>query len=256
TGYCEQFAAAMAVMARTIKIPSRVVWGFTPGEVVEDEQGEVVVVRERNAHAWVELWIEPVGWVMFDPTPRRELDGYNLQPESITTAFNPDEYVSEDLADGLTPGAPEEFIAPNLPEAFEQGGTVPTGAGPNWWLIGLFALVPLAATIPLTKRLRRRRRLQRIREVGDVTAAWDEIVDRLDDLGDPMQSSLTPIEVARARDPALMPLATSYAAAIYGGREGRARESDFFSAELWLDQSYDARRRARAALSVRSLFRR
>lgn len=255
TGYCEQFALAMAIMARTVNIPSRVVWGFTPGEIVEDDQGQYVVVRERNAHAWVELWIEPVGWVMFDPTPRRELDAYDLQPESITAAFDPEDHVTENVSDGPSPGAPEEFGPPNLPEFAGEGGIAPSGDGPNWWLIAPLVLIPMLVAIPLVKRLRRRRRLQRVRE-GDVTAAWDEIIDRLEDLGDPISSSLTPIEVARGRNLALMPLATSYAAAVYGGRQGLARESDFFSAELWIDQNYDASAKARGAMSVRSLIRR
>lgn len=255
TGYCEQFAAAMAVMARTVNIPSRVIWGFTPGEVLEDDQGQYVVVKERNAHAWVELWIEPVGWVRFDPTPRRELDGYDLQPESITDAFDPADHIPDITTTGPSLGAPEEFTPPNLPEFAEQGGTTSPESGPIPWIIALVVLVLLLGSIPLVKRLRRRSRLQRIRE-GDVTAAWDEIVDRLEDLGDPMPSSLTPIEVARTRGPALMPLAASYAAAVYGGREGLARESDFFSAELWIDQSYDTPARTRGAMSVRSLVRR
>jgi transglutaminase-like putative cysteine protease len=73
TGYCEQFATAMAVMARTLGIPSRVVLGFTPGDVQQQADGtDVIVVRERNAHAWVELWMNGQGWVRFDPTPRSD----------------------------------------------------------------------------------------------------------------------------------------------------------------------------------------
>src|SRR5690606_17853739 len=73
TGYCEQFATAMGVMARTLGIPSRVVLGFTPGDIQQQADGtDVIVVRERNAHAWVELWLNGQGWVRFDPTPRAD----------------------------------------------------------------------------------------------------------------------------------------------------------------------------------------
>ena len=72
-GYCENFATAMAVMARTLDIPSRVVLGFTPGTAVPGETNQVVV-RDRNAHAWVELWMPSQGWVRFDPTPRSQRD--------------------------------------------------------------------------------------------------------------------------------------------------------------------------------------
>src|SRR5690606_38779508 len=53
TGYCEQFAAAMGVLGRILGIPTRVVWGFTPGRVTEADGIEVIEVRDTNAHAWV-----------------------------------------------------------------------------------------------------------------------------------------------------------------------------------------------------------
>ncbi len=64
-GYCENFTTAMAVMARTLDVPSRVVLGFTPGEPTEQE--DVYVVRDRNAHAWVELWISTFKCVRSTP---------------------------------------------------------------------------------------------------------------------------------------------------------------------------------------------
>lgn len=254
-GYCEQFAAAMAVMARTLEIPSRVVWGFTPGEIVELEGEQNVIVRERNAHAWVELWIDPYGWVQFDPTPRREATGFTQQPESITAGLDPTQYLPTDDSPGSVGEPSIADGAADAPAFIDDAPVALTGGGPRWWLFGLMAIIALAAAVPLAKRMRRRRRLQRIRE-GDVTAAWDEIVDRLADLGEPISPSLTPIEAARSTNPALLPLAVSYAAAIYGGREGQARESDFFGAELWLDSHYDTGAKTRAAMNVRSLMRR
>ena len=72
SGYCEQFSATMALMARTLGIPSRVQVGFTPGEKVEgegDADRETWLVTVHDAHAWPELWFEGVGWVRFEPTP-------------------------------------------------------------------------------------------------------------------------------------------------------------------------------------------
>jgi len=65
-GYCEQFATSMAILLRSIGIPSRVVSGFLPGEMVF---GGYHVVRSRDAHAWVEVYFPSHGWVSFDPTP-------------------------------------------------------------------------------------------------------------------------------------------------------------------------------------------
>ena len=64
-GYCEQFASAMAMMARVVGIPSRVSVGFLPGE--QDEDGWKVSIRDM--HAWPELYFANYGWVRFEPTP-------------------------------------------------------------------------------------------------------------------------------------------------------------------------------------------
>ena len=66
-GHCEYFASAMAVMLRTLHIPSRVVNGFRTGEF-NDLTGNYVV-RASNAHSWVEAYFAGYGWVSFDPTP-------------------------------------------------------------------------------------------------------------------------------------------------------------------------------------------
>ena len=66
-GHCEYFASAMAVMLRTMGIPSRVATGFLSG--VYNPVTGWQVVRASDAHSWVEAWIEGKGWVTFDPTP-------------------------------------------------------------------------------------------------------------------------------------------------------------------------------------------
>jgi len=66
-GHCEYFASAMAVMLRTLGIPSRVVNGFRGGEF-NDVTGSYII-RGRDAHSWVEAYFPGQGWVSFDPTP-------------------------------------------------------------------------------------------------------------------------------------------------------------------------------------------
>ncbi len=70
-GHCEYFASAMAVMLRTIGIPSRVVNGFRGGEL-NDLTGSYMV-RARDAHSWVEAYFPGSGWATFDPTPASSL---------------------------------------------------------------------------------------------------------------------------------------------------------------------------------------
>src|SRR6266852_356619 len=66
-GHCEYFASSMAVMLRTLGIPSRVVNGFRAGEF--NDLTSQYVVRASDAHSWVEAYFPNYGWVTFDPTP-------------------------------------------------------------------------------------------------------------------------------------------------------------------------------------------
>jgi transglutaminase-like putative cysteine protease len=63
-GYCLHFATTMAAILRDLGVPTRLVEGFLPGEV----RGDVAVIRNRDAHAWVEVYFPGSGWVTFDPT--------------------------------------------------------------------------------------------------------------------------------------------------------------------------------------------
>jgi transglutaminase-like putative cysteine protease len=219
TGYCEQFSTSMAVMARSIGIPSRVVLGFTPGTTLEDGR---VVIRDRNAHAWVELWMPTQGWVRFDPTPRG--DGVN----PATTGeipFDVESYLEIPAAEvpdfEVTTRDPVLFRDEPLPDIprFAGGGgdeAVPTPTLPSWIVPTLLVGLLLFGLVPLIKWLRRRRRLHRLSE-GDVAAAWREIVDRLTDLGHGPTRATTPLEFARETDPAMEPLADAYGSAVYGG---------------------------------------
>lgn len=73
-GHCEDFASTMVVCLRSLGIPSRMVVGYSGGTLLAD--GSEALIRESNAHAWVEAWIGPRrGWVEFDPTPASAVPG-------------------------------------------------------------------------------------------------------------------------------------------------------------------------------------
>ncbi|MCC6217802.1 MAG: DUF3488 domain-containing protein [Polyangiaceae bacterium] len=69
-GHCEFFSTAMAVMLRTLEVPTRNVTGFGGGTY--NRFGRYYAVRQGDAHSWVEVWIAGVGWQRFDPTPAAE----------------------------------------------------------------------------------------------------------------------------------------------------------------------------------------
>ena len=71
-GYCEQFSGTFAAMARSLGLPTRVVVGFTPGQLHADG---LYHVAGLDAHAWDEVWFDGYGWILFDPTPGRGAPG-------------------------------------------------------------------------------------------------------------------------------------------------------------------------------------
>lgn len=65
-GYCEHFASAFAFLMRAANVPSRVVVGYQGGQ--KNPYADYYIVRQADAHAWVEVWIRKRGWVRIDPT--------------------------------------------------------------------------------------------------------------------------------------------------------------------------------------------
>lgn len=80
-GHCEYFSSAMAIMARSVGVPARNVNGFLGGEW--NEYDNYIAVRAGDAHSWVEVYFEGLGWVTFDPTPSGEADMLGRGSSSI-----------------------------------------------------------------------------------------------------------------------------------------------------------------------------
>ncbi len=263
-GYCEQFATAMALMARAVGVPSRVVLGFTPGTRINDT---TVQVMDRNAHAWVELWVPSHGWVAFDPTPRRLFSAPTAN-ETIEAAlgFSPADYVDDipnptfvDTEGGqIGPDGRFTPIERDTPFVPAGGGS---DAGPLGWNLPSWLPVALAAaglatllavTGPAVKMIRRRRLITRLRN-GDITAAWTDIVERLTDLREPVDPAATPIEAAKAIDTAFVPLASVYGRALYGEDQSDDLVDDASAARLRAAQHLTTR--YSRAERVRALYR-
>jgi hypothetical protein len=217
----------MAVMARTLDVPSRVVLGFTPGEATEQEN--VYVVRDRNAHAWVELWIPTQGWVRFDPTPRS--DGIN--PSTFGDAedelgFALTSYLDVPAPDPISvqssPLPRPDFGEDEILDFTGAGGASSSGNGfsiPGWVKTVapvVLLLLALVGGIPTIKWWKRNRRMKRL-ENGDISAAWEDIVARLTDLGEAPSAAATPRQIAQSVDNVMLPLATVYGRSIYGPQE-------------------------------------
>jgi protein-glutamine gamma-glutamyltransferase len=98
TGFCEHYASSMVIMLRGLGIPSRIVNGFYGGE--QNEYGNYLIVRQSDAHAWVEALIGNE-WIRFDPTPAvalqkppvlsHVLDSLRLQWTRYVVGFSSDD---------------------------------------------------------------------------------------------------------------------------------------------------------------------
>ena len=158
-GFCTQFATSMALLARDMGVPSRVVYGSTSGQKVGSEE---YLITGANMHLWVELYFPNVGWYTFDPTP-----GFSVPTVMQKNAPRPS-----------TPAARQELIPPvnrpatpqadqpvqeNKPKANQKNTPSPdkpkkkpvrkkpVEQAPVW---PLYLLVPIlaAAAVPLGKR--------------------------------------------------------------------------------------------------------
>ncbi|MEX2420555.1 MAG: transglutaminase-like domain-containing protein, partial [Actinomycetota bacterium] len=84
TGFCQQFATAMATMVRELGYPARVAVGYRPGTAREG----AFTVQTKDAHAWVEVYFPGYGWLQFEPTPSRGLHP-NASPGSYLNPGTP-----------------------------------------------------------------------------------------------------------------------------------------------------------------------
>ena len=168
-GYCQQFAGTMALMARSVGIPSRVVIGFTSG--VEDDDG-TYVVQARNAHAWPELWMSGIGWVRFEPTPR------------IGAGVTQPDYGS---SRDQSPNAANEPTAPQPTPADRVDAAPATSGGsllPVWSIVAVLVTLALLLALPgLAVRWRRRRRTSLPDPRARIEGTWQEWGDEVRDLG-------------------------------------------------------------------------
>ena len=187
-GYCEQFAGTMAVMVRAAGIPARVALGYTPG--AEQKDGSRLITSD-DAHSWVEVYFQSLGWVPFDPTPISA-----ARAVAMPWAPRADAITRTDAAAAAPSAAAAATGAPTT--ARDRGGdgapvvAANQAASSTPWFVPAGAallLVALLAGTPAGLRwLRRRQRLA----AGTASALWDELAATALDLGVPLQPSWTP----------------------------------------------------------------
>ncbi len=202
SGYCEHFASAMALMLRTLGIPTRLVTGFLVQEW--NPFGEYAIVRQGDAHAWVEAFLPGSGWTRFDPTPPAPLSdrpwtGWVEQYlDSLRTGW--DRYVLDfSLGDqhAAIERAEAEWerlrtrVVAGLEAARQRVDRVTDAA----WLIGGLAVLIVCGLVGARRRLKWTAQRRPASE-DDSSAFYQRLLHLLERRGMSKPSGATPLEFA------------------------------------------------------------
>ena len=174
SGYCQHFSGAMGLLLRMGGIPTRVVTGFSPGGYSKSKRAWIV--RDTDAHSWVEAWFDDWGWVTFDPTPagtpaRSQIAALERAAE---TGTDRGDAAAGDAGSAARIGGvrPDLLGAQSGPGGAGSDGA--EGSGPPWWWFALAAPLVLALVAWLVLAWRRRGRgpaAQLDRAVAELEAA-------------------------------------------------------------------------------------
>jgi transglutaminase-like putative cysteine protease len=198
TGYCEQFAASMAIMARTLGIPARVAVGFLQPDHVEGDTWEF---RGTDMHAWPELYFSGVGWVRFEPTPNT-IDSFGSEPVPFANSQEGSTPTPSGAGTQTAPSRPS-LGGGQQPSDAAGGGGGGGGGGPTMMLL-VAPLIVLGAALlvglpRIVRTLIRRRRWARADgPAATAEAAWAEMRDRVLDLRMDWDPGATPRTIGRS----------------------------------------------------------
>ena len=206
-------------MLRTLGIPVRVASGFAPGSL--DSDTNEYVVRDLDAHSWIEVWFQNIGWVPFDPTPA--LAPASSQAASFTPLSEIASAARGDTKDKLNPKLRQELLAGTDSSATGGGAKLDQSSTPWGWVIAgiVVALLALAAVIASVVRLRGRGR-QAPPQCGDPEV--DRLVRLLSRLGLEIAPGTTLLDLERRIERIGGHDAAGYAQRLRTRRFGDARE--------------------------------
>ena len=186
-GYCTQFASAMVMMARTEGIPARFAIGFLPGTA--GRGGERTVVA-ADAHAWPELYFTGVGWLRFEPTPASRA---GTAPGYTSPAWADPDGGAETATTAPTSTSTPTLERPDIPlddtdvpaGALDEPSTIASLTSRFGWVVLVLLLGVLgAAAMPASAWWeRRRRRRDAADDAARVEVIWQDLLERLDDVG-------------------------------------------------------------------------
>jgi len=177
-GYCEQFAAAMAVMGRTLGIPSRVVVGFLRPTGKPPSRGTVEFTSD-DLHAWPEFYFAGAGWIRFDPTPGSRTGAAPAYARHLVR------HQDNQPQPTKTPEPTRQPThAPTPKPRTDQTASADKGHhGVPWWLVVPVLLIAAGAVPSGVRRAQRRRRLHHGDAHAFAVGCWEELRASAVDLG-------------------------------------------------------------------------
>ena len=217
--YCEYFASAAVVLLRLQGVPARFVKGLSVGAQT-DVGGGLHVVRESDAHAWIEAWVPGEGWVEEDPTPPGQFEGARAPASGFDRLLQRARAALASAWNQLRVRGPAAFLGWLGRELGARAGRA--AREPLAWLLAL--LVTLGPRLVRSWRARRRRRQEAAHEPGvAVPAGLRAIVRDLERrwaaLGCPRPAGCGLLEHARALATDRAPGPPVPAALLAAGRE-------------------------------------
>lgn len=149
-GYCDHFSTSMTVMLRSLDIPARWVKGFAPGERVgsDDQNRDIMEIRNKDAHSWVEVYFPGHGWIPFEATStfispvRFNYDLQTSQPQIPIPVPDLGNQTSPDRGDGRF-------------NELEEGDAIPGSSYSIPWQVNVGLAVVIAAAGFLAWRRRK-----------------------------------------------------------------------------------------------------
>jgi transglutaminase-like putative cysteine protease len=138
-GYCDYYASAMAVMARSLGVPSRIATGFSQGTF--DSRRGVYQVYQNNAHTWVEIYFPRYGWIQFEPTASQPAIE-RPQPATASSDKKPTPVPSDSSGSGRELGD-EQDQAHRAMQVDQAAAALAASQSTTIWLIA-FGLAALA----------------------------------------------------------------------------------------------------------------
>jgi protein-glutamine gamma-glutamyltransferase len=173
-GHCEYFASALAAACRAVGIDSRVIAGYVAMEF--NEAGGIYLVRESNAHAWVEVSLGGGLWLTLDPTPPADLQAIHTPSPTMWSRLRGMMQAAEYawVTRVIDFGGSKAWSGPDTSSGRrDSSSTTSQHLSTSQWALGIITLVIVAGAALIVQRITRRRNASTL--PAELAGPWRQI---------------------------------------------------------------------------------